>query len=577
MSQVAELVGFEGGVARFGDLEQVERDFHRLGRVDPDNPHVYFILGALAHRDGRHEAAIDALAKAIALEPDNADYHGVLGAACQALGRLDAAADAYREAIRLQPDEAGAYDGLGNVLVLQGRHEEAVGALRRLLSIRPGDQAALARAPRPTYAEALNNMGYALANRGKADAAIVCYQQAARLKADYFEAHHNLGNALSGQGRHDEAIAAYREALRLRPDEPRVLKGLAITLSRRERYDEAIGAFRQALAIRPDFPDAWNDLGITLARQARHREAIDAYREAIKSRPSFAEAYNNLGNALRNVGRFDESVECYRKALELKPQYADAHNNFGIALSEMGRFDEAVASYTRCLELRPNHVDAHMNRALTWLRKGDYAQGWAEYEWRWKKRSLSNRPLIQPQWNGFPLEGRTILVVTEQGFGDVLQFVRYAPLLKAQGARPLRMSGEADQAARRLPRDRRADPAGGPAAPLRRLRPAPDRAGAGRHVAGTDPQPGAIPQPGSRAGREVERRAVGLSRVQGGNQLAGQPQVCRRLPPLDPAEVLRGAGAGAWGAALQHPEERWRRAVGAGRREVRGDRAGEPA
>jgi hypothetical protein len=76
-----------------------------------------------------------------------------------------------------------------------------------------------------------------------------------------------------------------------------------------------------------------------------------------------------------------------------------------------------------------------MNRALTWLRNGDYAQGWAEYEWRWKKRNLTNRPLIHPQWNGFLLEGRTILLITEQGFGDVLQFIRYARVLKAQGAR----------------------------------------------------------------------------------------------------------------------------------------------
>ena len=118
----------------------------------------------------------------------------------------------------------------------------------------------------------------------------------------------------------------------------------------------------------------------------------------------------------------------------MKPDYADAHNNLGIAYAELGRFDEAVASYTRCLKVRPNHVDAHMNRALTWLRKGDYAQGWAEYEWRWKKRSLTNRPLIMPQWNGFPLAGRRILLITEQGLGDTLQFVRFAPLLKRQGA-----------------------------------------------------------------------------------------------------------------------------------------------
>jgi tetratricopeptide (TPR) repeat protein len=593
MASGADLNGLGSRLAQLGDLHQVEQDFQQLVQVDPNNPHVYFILGALAHREDRNEAAVDALGKAIALDPSNPDYHCVLGSACTALGRMDTAAEAYREAIRLRPDELRAHEGLGNILVMQGRHDDAIASFRRLLTIRPGHATALASlasslmaqgrldevttacrqalhhgaesadahknlalvamqkgrldeaaaafqdairirsddpetrndlgvvlarmgrrdeaeasyrealrirpdfadahnnlgnvlrnrgrhdeavacfrealrlrpdypeaynnlgitlraqgkldesiahyqralALRPTYAEALNNMGFALAHRGKPDAAIICYQQAARLKANYFEANHNLGNALSEQGRHDEGIVAYHEALRIRPDEPRVLKCLAITLSRREKFDEAVTTFRQALKLRPDYADAWNDLGITLARQSKHKEAADAYHEAIKFRPNYAEAFNNLGNALRCIGKFDESTECYRKALEHKPQYADAYNNYGIALSEMGRFEEAVASYTRCLELRPNHVDAHMNRALTWLRKGDYAQGWAEYEWRWKKRPLSNRPLIQPQWNGFPLKGRTVLLITEQGFGDVLQFIRYAPVLKAQGAR----------------------------------------------------------------------------------------------------------------------------------------------
>lgn len=593
MSKAEELFTIGVQAPGAGDIRRIEKEFHQIVQLDPNNPNVYFILGAVAHREGRHEAAVDSVGKAIALDPTNVDYHCVLGSACVALGRLDAAAGAYREALRLRPDEDRALAGLGKILGLQGRHDEAADCFRRLALLRPSDPSALtslahalmaqgrldevatachqalqrggenaeahrnlgmiamqrgrmdeaaaefqralqakaddpesrndlgvvlarlgrrdeaeasyreairlrpdfpdahnnlgnllrnrgqhdqaiacfreairlrpnypeaynnlgialraqgkhdeavanyqhALALRPTYAEAHNNMGFALAHRGKPDAAIMCYQQAARLKADYFEAHHNLGNALSDQGRHDEAIAAYREALRIRADEPRVLKCLAITLGRREKFDEAVATFRQAVKVRPDFSDAWNDLGITLARQNKHNEAIDAYREAIKFKPDYAEAFNNLGNAYRNVGRFDESLECYRKALAMKPQYADAHNNYGIALSEMGLFDEAVASYTRCLELRPNHVDAHMNRALTWLRKGDYAQGWAEYEWRWKKRSLTNRPLIQPQWNGFPLEGRTILLITEQGFGDVMQFVRYAPILKAQGAR----------------------------------------------------------------------------------------------------------------------------------------------
>jgi len=440
-----------------GRLEEVASACHQALRHGQENAEARRNLGLIAMQRGRLDEAAVSFQKVVELRADDAETRNDLGVVLGRLGRREEAEATYRDALRLRPDFPDAHNNLGNVLRNRGRHDEAVACFREALRLRPNypeahnnlgitlraqgkhDEAIAnyqrALALRPTYAEAHNNMGFALAHRGKPDAAIMCYQQAARLKADYFEANHNLGNVLSEQGRFDESVTAYHEALRVRPDEPRVLKCLAITLSRQNKFDEAVATFQRAVKVRPDFSDAWNDLGITLARQNKHTEAIAAYREAIKFRPDYPEAHNNLGNAVRNVGRFDESLDCYRKALTLRPDYADAHNNFGIALSEMGRFDEAVASYTRCLELRPNHVDAHMNRALTWLRKGDYAQGWAEYEWRWKKRNLTNRPLIQPQWNGFPLEGRTILLITEQGFGDVLQFIRYAPILKSQGAR----------------------------------------------------------------------------------------------------------------------------------------------
>ena len=243
-----------------------------------------------------------------------------------------------------------------------------------------------------------------------------------------------MSDALTGMGRLADAVAGYRHALKLRPNDPKLHKCLGNALSRMDKLGDAEASYREALRLSPRYVEALNDLGIAFARQNRYDEAVAVYRQAIEVKPSFAEAYNNLGNALRNSNRFEESLACYQKALEIKPDYADAHNNLGIAYAELGRFDEAVASYTRCLQNRPNHVDAHMNRALTWLRKGDYAQGWAEYEWRWKKRSLTNRPLIMPQWNGFPLAGRRILLITEQGLGDTLQFVRFCPVLQRQGA-----------------------------------------------------------------------------------------------------------------------------------------------
>ncbi len=388
----------------------------------PDDFEVHNELGIVLARLRRYAEAEASYRQAIRIRPDDPDAHNNLGNALRNQGKLDQALVALREALRLRPNYPEAYNNVGIVLKHLGKLGEAVASYEQALRLRSD------------YPEAHNNLGLALASRGKLEAAVVSYQQAVRLKPDYAEACANMADALSGLGRLPEAVAGYKQALAIRPTDPRLHKCLGNALSRMDKLAEAEASYREAIRLAPAYVEAINDLGIAYARQNRFDDAIASYRRAIEVNTGFVEAYNNMGNALRSAGRFEESLECYRKALEQKPDYADAHNNLGIAYAEQGRFDEAVASYTQCLKLRPNHVDAHMNRALTWLRKGDYAQGWAEYEWRWKKRTLTNRPLIMPQWNGFPLAGRRILLITEQGLGDTLQFVRFCQVLKRQGA-----------------------------------------------------------------------------------------------------------------------------------------------
>ncbi len=158
-------------------------------------------------------------------------------------------------------------------------------------------------------------------------------------------------------------------------------------------------------------------------------------RRALDLKPDYADAHSNLGNVLQEQGQLDLAVASYRQALQLKPAYFDALNNLGNALRAQGKLTESVASYEQALEVKPDNPQVRMSRALCWLQMGDFERGWAEYEWRLKCREFSIPAFRQPLWDGSPLDGRPILLYADHGLGDAIQFIRYAPMVKARGGR----------------------------------------------------------------------------------------------------------------------------------------------
>ncbi|MGB0682723.1 MAG: tetratricopeptide repeat protein [Magnetovibrionaceae bacterium] len=210
---------------------------------------------------------------------------------------------------------------------------------------------------------------------------------------------------------------------------------LAATHHRAGRLADAVRGYARALALNPRFPDIYNNLGVALRAQGKFDAAVACYRRALTMRPDNAGAYSNMGNALREMGRFGLALQCHEKAVSLRPNWAEGIYNLGLVHRDRAETDKALAAFDRAIKINPDYVDAHWDRSLCLLQKGDFTLGFAEYDWRWKLPSNPPRRFAQPRWNGEPLKGKALLVHQEQGFGDVIQFLRFAPEIKKLGAR----------------------------------------------------------------------------------------------------------------------------------------------
>jgi Flp pilus assembly protein TadD len=210
---------------------------------------------------------------------------------------------------------------------------------------------------------------------------------------------------------------------------------LGLVLTARGRKAAAIESFRRAIAIQPDYAQAYNNIGFILFGEKQVDEAIVHYRKAISLQPDSADAINNLGNALAYRGDSNEAIEWYRRVIQLCPQESEARNNLAGALVSAGQPEQAIPQLQHAIALFPDYLEARMNLALTFLMVGDLKRGFAEYEARRLRPPIARPDLPQTMWDGSEMSGKCILLHAEQGIGDTIHFLRYVPMVKAQGGR----------------------------------------------------------------------------------------------------------------------------------------------
>jgi tetratricopeptide (TPR) repeat protein len=304
-------------------------------------------------------------------------------------GDLAAAAAGYVRVLAGQPDNVDALFLSGTLHAQLGQWERSADALRRLVTLQP----------------------------------------------NHVEGWLNLSHVLEQLTRLEEAAECYRTVLALREDDAQSWFHLGLVHFKLKRFEEAERAYRRHVELLPDSVEGHFNLGATLQDLNRFRDAEQQYERVLALDPRQVEAYRSLGAIALQERRYADAAGHFHSGLALAPDDVEMLSNLGVMLQKLNRLAEAEAAFRKAVSLQPTHINAHFNLALILLLQGKFAEGWREYEWRLRIKNRLPAVFDQAEWDGSPLDGKTLLLRAEQGFGDTFQFIRYASLAKAAGAK----------------------------------------------------------------------------------------------------------------------------------------------
>ena len=345
----------------------------------------------LAHlQSGRLADAELCCQQALTLDEQHPDALHLLGVLCFHAQQPDAAVEWIGRAVQQAPKTEYLLS-LATVLERQGRLEDAREHYSRALSLKPDD------------AVLQNHLGNLLWQLGQNDEAVLHYQQALKLDPQYWEPAQNCGMLLLELGRHADALKCFDIAEKLNPSAA-LYQMRAVCLSAVNRFEDA---------------------------------QVD-YEKSIALDPGLAETHNNLGLLHWRFGRLEQAFACFDRALALRPDFHAVLNNKAVVLLHLQLLDEAFATLQRSLAAAPNDAQTLFYLATLQLLTGDFERGWLAREARWRLPSvgLVDRGFSKPLWRGdLPLEGKTILLHSDEGLGDAIQFARYVPMVAALGAK----------------------------------------------------------------------------------------------------------------------------------------------
>jgi tetratricopeptide (TPR) repeat protein len=436
---LARYPNLAGGWSARGDAcrlarqsSEAEADYGRALEADRDHVPALNGCGLLASDFGRWREALALHDRAISLMPESAETHNGRGLALSGLGEHAAALASFARALALHPGYADALINAGNTLRKMGRLEDALASHEKALGLEPAS------------VDALYSRSGVLLELGRYQEALEACEQALALRPAFPPALMRRGNLLNHLNRFEEAVAAFNTALAL-PDAPapyraeaHFLQGMA--LRHLERMDETIDAFDKAIALRPELVDAWTHRGSALRDMNELLDALHSYDAALAIDPQHAETLNNRSVLMAMLDRNEDAEASAKAALAIDPDSPAAWNNLANSLRRLKRIAEAREAFETATRLSQDQFRVRLNYAMCLLQAGDYENGWEAYEARWETDA---RPVLvegiedKLLRDASQVDGKVVVIYSEQGLGDSIQFSRYVPLLRDRGANVL--------------------------------------------------------------------------------------------------------------------------------------------
>jgi tetratricopeptide (TPR) repeat protein len=407
---VANLLREGLGLHRQGALAQARDRYLQVLEYDRANPDAIYLLGAIAFQERRFEDAIGFLEKAISLVPARAAAHRLLGNTRAELGEFDKALASFERALSLEPQSLDALIGRANSCNELQRWDEAVADYDRIIALKPD------------IPEAWHNRSLALFKLRRTAEALESIDRVAQLRSGWPPTHQQRGHCLRALKRYDEAIAEYDRVLALQPQFVEALLGRALALEAAKRPAEALACCDRADAVAAA-AETHVTRGYILANTSRDDEALACFDHALALQPEHIESHHRRGLSLHALGRFEDAAASLDHAARQAPQAGKIHSDLAFTLNTLGRFDDAFAAADHAQKVSPGDDDVLFTTSLIELLHGRWPQGWKSYDSRLAVQGVV-QPLPYPRWAGETLTDEVLVLVTEQGLGDAIQFMR---------------------------------------------------------------------------------------------------------------------------------------------------------